>query len=312
LANYKNFTNRVTCFICESDGIHDSDIYSKYSEQTFDILRCSNCGLGWIKNPNENYSELYNESYYKGEGAAAFLKYWEERFGSKKNISKRLRELEFLGVFKTLCQVRFGLDQVRLLKHLDYGGGLGGLTDYMCGKGIESCQFEEGYASEMSRKMGVASLEVTSEEKFDWVTAIEVFEHLVDPKTTMSMLADKTKEGGVLLVTTGNLSKHKGRVSKWFYLKNQPDVYITFYTPTALTELMKCYGFFKIDTKYDWHILQYKVLLNLFMLPVVRKSNLLKELIFRLRWILIPFLPTVDRVFGVSKMGIYVRSPRPI
>jgi hypothetical protein len=120
-------------------------------------------------------------------------------------------------------------------------------------------------------------------------------------------MARALKSNGVLLITTGNLSKHKGSIAEWYYARNNPDVHITFFTPKALSRLLEKFGFVQINSKFDSHIILYKVLKNIFMLPFIKNNNLIKKTIWNFRWVLIPLMPIVDKIYGVSQQGLYVK-----
>ena len=297
---------RPNCSICRIPGILDSRVYSDFSGITFNYLRCEDCGLGWISNPNSNFESLYDIQYYKGLGADSSVNYWEEMFSEKKDFNRKLRDIEYLGILKTLQKTQFQ-NVKKTSKHLDFGGGLGGLVRFLQSKEINSVLFEEGFSAKVAAEINIPIVQNLKDGIYDCVTAIEVLEHLIEPGTAAATMARALRSGGVLLITTGNLSKHKGLISDWYYAKNNPEVHVTFFTPKALSRLLKDFGLVQMDTKFDSNIILYKVLKNIFMQSFIKDRNLVKKVIWNFRWILFPLMPIVDRIYGVSQQGLYVK-----
>jgi hypothetical protein len=305
---YVSKIHRPDCLICEGPGVFDSNIVSDFSGMSFQYLKCKKCGMGWISNPNTDFESLYDRRYYEGQGADPFLTYWDEMFSDDNHFNRKLRNIEYFGIFKTLCNTQ-NLNSGTPLNHLDFGGGLGGLVYYLNERKINSVLFEEGFSSTIAKKIGLPMEEKPTEEFYDCVTAIEVFEHLIDPHVAAAFIAAALKPGGILLITTGNLSKHRGQISKWYYAKKNPDVHITFFTPLALSMLLGEHGFRKLDSKFNNRIILYKVLKNVFMFPVLINSPFLKKFVLNFSWVLFPVLSFIDDHFGFSEQGLYQKMP---
>ena len=73
---------------------------------------------------------------------------------------------------------------------------------------------------------------------FHAITALEVFEHLLDPITTIRQLQGFLKPGGTLILSTGlyDSAKHG---ADWSYLSCAYGQHVTFYTTRSLTVLGK-------------------------------------------------------------------------
>lgn len=76
---------------------------------------------------------------------------------------------------------------------------------------------------------------------FDLVTALEVFEHLLDPIDTIRQLAAFLKPTGTLAVSTG-LYDHRKHGPEWPYLSCLAGQHVTFYTRQALAVLGEAAG----------------------------------------------------------------------
>ena len=200
-----NNAYRPNCLVCKNSGVFNSEIYSGFTSQRFEYLKCENCGLGWISNPNTNFDSIYDIKYYQGVGADLSINYWDEMFPGLDTLNRKLRRVEYQGIHKTLRKnTTVGRDL--LLRHLDFGGGLGGLVSFLIGKDCESVLFEEGFASEIAIKHGVPCVQNLASISLNCITAIEVFEHLIDPDEAVKSFAGALEIGGILLITTGNLS----------------------------------------------------------------------------------------------------------
>jgi SAM-dependent methyltransferase len=228
-------------------------------------------------------------------------------FSDASDLNRKLRDIEYLGILKTLQKAQ-SRNLGTIVNHLDFGGGLGGLVRYLRAKGFKSILFEEGFSAEVAIDNNIPITLNPDEDFYDCITAIEVLEHLIEPATAVETMARALRSSGVLLITTGNLSKHKGSIAEWYYARTNPDVHITFFTPKALSRLLEKFGFAQINLKFDSHIILYKVLKNIFMLPFIKDKNLIKKTIWIFRVILIPFMPIVDWIFGVSEQGLYVKQ----
>jgi SAM-dependent methyltransferase len=296
---------RLYCFSCGAQGLFDSQVDSKFSGRTFEYLRCNICDVGWVVNPNIDFNIIYDKSYYEGFGSDLSLTYWEEAFPKNDYFYFRLRNIEYSGVYKTFNKLCLNLKTGNPSAHLDFGGGLGGLVRYLRNKGLDSNLFEEGFARETARQLGTPVIEHLLTDSFEIISAIEVFEHLVDPIDSIKLISKALKPGGFLLVTTGNLSKHKGLIADWYYAKNTPDVHVSFFSPNAMSNILSSLGLEKTDTKFHFEVILYKILKNVFMLPFIRNKLVIKKLIWNLRFVFVPFVPIIDRLFGVSELGLY-------
>ena len=100
------------------------------------------------------------------------------------------------------------------------GGLLGRLGSGYSKKGVEVSAKARKHASERTGAEVFPSLDlVPSGERFEVVTAVDVVEHFSDPGGIMESLLKVTKDGGVLIVTTGDADSLLGRImgARWWY-----------------------------------------------------------------------------------------------
>lgn len=96
------------------------------------------------------------------------------------------------------------------IRHLDYGGGHGLLSDLLRDSGWDSSSYDPF----VDRTITVKDL-----GRFDLITAYEVFEHVPDVRRLVLELADLLCDDGVLLFSTivsdDNIAPHK-RLTWWY------------------------------------------------------------------------------------------------
>jgi hypothetical protein len=292
----------LKCKICGEQGKFDSQIKSVYSGLDFLIYRCDECVFGWIANPNTDFERLYDEKYYNGEGADPHVTYSVERNHSSGNYVKKIKELEYHGLYKTINLL--SIDN-RLNPHLDFGGGLGGLVNFFGDHGMVSELYEYGYAKEVAEKLGVPTCTTLVPGTYELVTAIEVLEHMLDPVSTLSNLCSTIRIGGYLVVTTGNLSKHRGKIADWSYVKTNPDVHISFFSPIALHKILKEMGFERVPRKFHRDLILSKILKNILIVINSRSETFYSKYLYKIRFFLIWLVPILDQVKGVSEIGMW-------
>ncbi len=101
-------------------------------------------------------------------------------------------------------------DRAHALKHLDYGGGNGHLSELLNKANWQSSSYDP---------FTNPNVDVNELEKFDLITAFEVFEHVSDVKGLMSNLNTLLAPNGIILFSTlltdGNIQKNR-RIDWWY------------------------------------------------------------------------------------------------
>jgi SAM-dependent methyltransferase len=103
----------------------------------------------------------------------------------------------------------FGESAVKI-KHLDYGGGSGLMSQLLNQAGWQSSSYDPFYNKDLTiKELG----------KFDLITAYEVFEHVPDVKSLISDLHHLLNENGIVLFSTlisdGNIARNQ-RITWWY------------------------------------------------------------------------------------------------
>ena len=131
------------------------------------------------------------------------------------------------------------------LRHLDYGGGRGLLSDLLREKGWHS----ESYDPFVDRSVSLQDL-----GRFDLVTAYEVFEHVPDVRRLVADLGSLLNPDGVVLFSTllsdGNLSP--GHPLSWWYAAPR-NGHISLFSARSLAALGVIEGFSVGSFSQDLH-----------------------------------------------------------
>ncbi|MBM3787498.1 MAG: class I SAM-dependent methyltransferase [Acidobacteria bacterium] len=232
------------------------------SKKEFHFYRCASCAFAFIGNPWTDYARIYDEAYYKGQGADPLVDYVFEL----DHPDQTIRLYEWRGILETVQSLRPLNSQT---KWLDFGCGNGGLVRHV--RAHSDCQilgFEEGWITAKAREMGIPVLspaELDSQDgSCDIVTAIEVIEHVERPVEFLRRVNRLLKPGGLLFLTTGNAAPHRDSLLRWGY--TTPEIHMSFFEPGTLAHAMRSAGF---EVQYPGFrsgytgIIRFKVLKNL-------------------------------------------------
>ena len=127
------------------------------------------------------------------------------------------------------------------LNHLDYGSGCGRLSEILEANNIKSTSYDP-----------YSDTKVIS-GKFNFITAVEVFEHSSNIRATLSDIKSKLSSDGVVLFTT--LLGNKNTSIEWDYLLPR-NGHISILSEKSIKFLAKEVGLFFSSINYNYHILQ--------------------------------------------------------
>lgn len=119
------------------------------------------------------------------------------------------------------------------INHLDYGGGLGTLSQLLCEHGWNSSSYDPFFPGQ-----GIGQ----TSEQYDLVTAIEVFEHVPHPHQLIQRLLEKMKDDGVLFFSTllSDQALQQGILLQWWYLAPR-NGHVSLFSYQSLSILLEKY-----------------------------------------------------------------------
>tara|TARA_Y100000741_G_C18206839_1_gene539994 strand:- start:125 stop:1033 length:909 start_codon:yes stop_codon:yes gene_type:complete len=121
-------------------------------------------------------------------------------------------------------------------KFLDFGGGYGMLVRMMRDKGFDFYRQDEYTDNLFSENFDINDLII--KEKFEALTAIEVFEHLVNPMLEIKKMLEYSD---TIFFTTELVSFNSENIEDWWYIAPETGQHISFYNINSLRYIAKYY-----------------------------------------------------------------------
>jgi SAM-dependent methyltransferase len=216
----------------------------------------------YVSDPRVDFEEVYDERYYRGQGADPLIDYVYEA----QHPDTTIRRHEWRGILKvvsTMAAIGPGT------RWLDYGCGTGGLVSYLHQQGLsQAIGFEPGWSGRLQRESGRPHATSADLDRclgtFDVVTLIEVIEHVIDPVAELARVRSLLRPGGLCFLTTGNAGPFRDRMAEWSYV--QPDVHVSYFEPESLAIALERAGFDPFFPGYreGWQeIIRFKILKRL-------------------------------------------------
>jgi len=276
---------------------------SRFLGRSFDFWHCAACDFMFVE-PFSGY-EIYNEAYYRGQGPDPYVDYESEYRDYR--ATDRMVEFDDLGRVATAF-VSKNIPEGPL-EWLDFGCGAGGLLKYLADKGelrsggkrwplrltghdvgtyADRLRIDDGF-----RILGLEELSAEPDARYDVISMIEVVEHIQFPDPVFALAARLLKPGGLLLVTTGNISSlvASSKVLDYGYI--MPEVHVSYFTPQALEIIYARHGLLPVRFRYDGAV-RFKVVKTL------RTAG--RQRIARLAMRLPLVVRAIDGLFGTSRM----------
>ena len=276
---------------------------SRFLGRDFDFWHCPACDFMFVE-PFSGYG-IYDEAYYRGQGPDPYVDYESEY--------RDYRATERMVEFDDLRRVATAFIARNLpegpLEWLDFGCGAGGLLKYLAdrrelrsgkkrwplrltghdvGTYAERLKADDGF-----RILGLDELAAEPDARYDVISMVEVVEHIEFPDPVFALVARLLKPGGLLLVTTGNISSLVARSKGLDYGYVMPEVHVSYFTPRALEIIYARHGLQPVRFRYDGAV-RFKVVKTLRTAGRQRIARLAMRLPFVVR--------AIDGLFGTSQM----------
>ncbi|MEI6107589.1 MAG: class I SAM-dependent methyltransferase [Opitutae bacterium] len=250
---------------------HRGQKWSVLLRREFHYYRCPVCAYLWVE-PFPGY-EIYNEDYYQGRGPDPYVDYASEYADYRRTD----RLLEFTDLWR-LAQAHFQpAPTATAVRWLDFGCGAGGLLKFLRDqpaftRGSRPLPVEihgHDIGTYADRLQQVDRFSILSREElaaatgtFDVISCIEVVEHVREVHEVFATLARLLRPGGLLLLTTGNLTSPAARMAGLNYRYLLPEFHISLLNPDCLNRLYRQNGLQPLPVRYDGAV-QFKVIKSL-------------------------------------------------
>lgn len=219
----------MTCNICQSttEPYLTLTILNKYSVQ---YLRCSDCGFIQTEQP-----------------------YWlDEAYGNaitSLDIGLPRRNIHWMPVVEAVIRKWFSSDG----PFLDYGGGYGLFVRLMRDQGFDFYR-QDTYCENVFAKQFDIS-QKPEWHRYELITAFEVFEHLVDPVSTVK---DMLTYGDSILFSTELQPNDHVTPENWWYFIQETGQHVSLYTEAALRQLAQQFGLTLYSNGHNLHLMTRK------------------------------------------------------
>lgn len=206
-------TNNLKCKICScaNEYLFEKFILNKY---TIKYFLCPDCSFIQTERP------FWLDEAYKNEI-------------TKLDIGLIERNITYSNKLNFLLRENFNING----KFLDFGGGYGMLVRMMRDKGFDFFRQDDYTKNLFAENFDINDLII--KEKFEALTAIEVFEHLVNPMLEIKKMLEYSD---TIFFTTELVSLNNENIEDWWYFAPETGQHISFYNINSLRFIAKYYN----------------------------------------------------------------------
>ncbi|MCB9854463.1 MAG: class I SAM-dependent methyltransferase [Phycisphaerales bacterium] len=241
---------------CRACGRHDA--VQRDCIRGHRIAQCPGCRLAWTHDARIDPATFYDAAYFEDANAP---KGYNDYFAMAGAMQRTNR--------KRLNHIRRVAPKAKSL--LDVGCGPGFFLREAVDRGFTSHGIEVSpFASDFGRRelqvnittgaIDAGSLARVTESP-DVITMWDTIEHLPDPDDALRRLAARLNPGGVICITTGDITSMAARItgSRW-HLYNLPE-HLWFFSPDALRCMLESAGLevVNISSEICWYTAHYLV-----------------------------------------------------
>ncbi|MBT8543381.1 methyltransferase domain-containing protein [Polynucleobacter paneuropaeus] len=199
------------------------------SEESIEFFRCVSCHHIFIENLSQWSRKNLSEKIYNSE-----FDIFDPDFLELRPRANSQYLVSLLG------------EQLKRLRHLDFGSGNGLLSELLSKLGTQSTSYDP-YMGEYQT--------LADSESYDLITAFEVFQHLNDPKEALRKMGSMLNENGIILFSTllSDSEISEGRELNWWYVAPR-NGHVSLFSKNSLELLGKQFGFQLFSLTPNFHI----------------------------------------------------------
>lgn len=271
----------VTCNICATTFAAATAI--AVVKQGLTIVRCPTCSLVFrarLPEPTD-VQALYERDYFVAEEGAlrheGYLDYLADAELHRLNARRRLRHLAGLcepgSLLDVGCAAGFFVDEAA--------------REGWAARGIDvSGAMVEWGRTTLGADLAVGSLlDTTSDRTEACVTMWDYIEHALDPRGDLERAHARLRPGGVLALSTGDVTSILARVSLAGWHLMTPRHHNYFFSPATMRRLLRDVGFDNVEIRHPGAVFPLRYLAHKAALSIdARVTTLAASRIARSRW----------------------------
>lgn len=221
-------TEPLTCMVCG---------HTKFRERWPGLIACKECDFlttDMSRYSDEDFSKLYGHDYFHGD---EYHDYIAEKPITQRSFRLRMRKLEPL------------LDPNRHRKVLEVGCAYGFFLDairdrFESATGVDVSEAAVEYAREQGLDARLGDLPALElDPAYDLACMWDTIEHLPNPDAHLARIAELTKPGALLTITTGDIGSLLARLRGRSWRLIHPPTHLHYFSEETLTKLVEKHGF---------------------------------------------------------------------
>lgn len=237
----------MTCNLCKSN-----EHIPIFTKKGYDIHKCTKCGFIFVHPiPTQEILQEYYDTSYESGGYKIYATAQDIRF--------QINEARFKDLSKYFIKGNI----------LDIGSGAGHFLDVAAKNGLRT------YGVEFSED-GVKKAKINHENIykgfleqigfensfFDNITIFDVIEHVVDPLGTVREISRIIKNGGILALTTPDISSWHAKLfgKRWGLII--PPEHLSYFSLSVLKTVLEENGFTVLEIRKNYKIFTLEYLLR--------------------------------------------------